>query len=88
MKEAALFTDGRYFLQASQQLDENWTLMKQGLPGRYSVIECHYTPNDKGVDRCPYLARLPRQGPFLSINSLQSLSTLTFCSRMSKAVAR
>ncbi|KAI9258225.1 peptidase M24, structural domain-containing protein [Phascolomyces articulosus] len=32
-KEAALFTDGRYFLQASEQLDENWILMKQGLPG-------------------------------------------------------
>jgi hypothetical protein len=31
--EAALFTDGRYFLQASEQLDDNWTLMKQGLPG-------------------------------------------------------
>ncbi|KAJ7753826.1 putative Xaa-Pro aminopeptidase P [Mycena metata] len=31
-KEAFLFTDGRYFLQAEQQLDENWTLMKQGLP--------------------------------------------------------
>ncbi|CAO3620159.1 unnamed protein product [Mucor hiemalis] len=31
--EAALFTDGRYFLQASEQLDENWVLMKQGLPG-------------------------------------------------------
>ncbi|KAJ7746479.1 Creatinase/aminopeptidase [Mycena maculata] len=31
-KEALLFTDGRYFLQAEQQLDENWTLMKQGLP--------------------------------------------------------
>ncbi|RKP09433.1 Creatinase/aminopeptidase [Thamnocephalis sphaerospora] len=30
--QAALFTDGRYFLQASQQLDSNWTLMKQGLP--------------------------------------------------------
>ncbi|RKP23946.1 hypothetical protein SYNPS1DRAFT_23960 [Syncephalis pseudoplumigaleata] len=30
---AALFTDGRYFLQASQELDDNWTLMKQGLPG-------------------------------------------------------
>ncbi|KAH8116027.1 Creatinase/aminopeptidase [Phellopilus nigrolimitatus] len=29
---AYLFTDGRYFLQASQQLDKNWTLMKQGLP--------------------------------------------------------
>ncbi|KAG8763971.1 hypothetical protein FRC11_007652, partial [Ceratobasidium sp. 423] len=30
---AFLFTDGRYFLQAEQQLDSNWTLMKQGLPG-------------------------------------------------------
>ncbi|CAG8463560.1 93_t:CDS:10 [Diversispora eburnea] len=29
---AALFTDGRYFLQASKQLDHNWTLMKEGLP--------------------------------------------------------
>ncbi|KAH7882315.1 peptidase M24, structural domain-containing protein [Phlebopus sp. FC_14] len=32
LKGAFLFTDGRYFLQASQQLDNNWTLMKQGLP--------------------------------------------------------
>ncbi|KAI8094982.1 peptidase M24, structural domain-containing protein [Gilbertella persicaria] len=32
LTEAALFTDGRYFLQASQELDENWSLMKQGLP--------------------------------------------------------
>jgi Xaa-Pro aminopeptidase len=32
LKGAFLFTDGRYFLQAEQQLDENWTLMKQGLP--------------------------------------------------------
>lgn len=31
-KEALLFTDGRYFLQAEKQLDSNWTLMKQGLP--------------------------------------------------------
>jgi len=29
---AALFTDGRYFLQASQELDSNWTLMKSGMP--------------------------------------------------------
>lgn len=28
---AALATDGRYFNQATQQLDENWTLLKQGL---------------------------------------------------------
>ncbi|KAJ6470262.1 peptidase M24, structural domain-containing protein [Mycena vitilis] len=30
--QAFLFTDGRYYLQAEQQLDKNWTLMKQGLP--------------------------------------------------------
>lgn len=28
--EAALWTDGRYFLQAERQLDSNWTLMKDG----------------------------------------------------------
>ncbi|KAG2145174.1 peptidase M24, structural domain-containing protein [Suillus clintonianus] len=32
LRDAFLFTDGRYFLQASQQLDSNWKLMKQGLP--------------------------------------------------------
>ncbi|CAO3666613.1 unnamed protein product [Rhizopus stolonifer] len=32
LTEALLFTDGRYFLQAEEQLDENWTLMKQGIP--------------------------------------------------------
>uniref|UniRef100_A0A0P4X235 Aminopeptidase P N-terminal domain-containing protein n=1 Tax=Scylla olivacea TaxID=85551 RepID=A0A0P4X235_SCYOL len=31
-KDAALWTDGRYFLQATQEMDDNWTLMKQGLP--------------------------------------------------------
>ncbi|KAI0316094.1 Creatinase/aminopeptidase [Amylostereum chailletii] len=31
-EKALLFTDGRYFLQAEQQLDNNWTLMRQGLP--------------------------------------------------------
>ncbi|KAL0089291.1 Creatinase/aminopeptidase [Phycomyces blakesleeanus] len=29
--EAALFTDGRYFLQASQELGPKWKLMKQGI---------------------------------------------------------
>ncbi|KAJ3281805.1 hypothetical protein HDU79_010463 [Rhizoclosmatium sp. JEL0117] len=33
LKEAALWTDGRYFLQASQELDSNWILQKAGLPG-------------------------------------------------------
>jgi Xaa-Pro aminopeptidase len=31
LDKAALATDGRYFNQASKQLDENWTLLKQGL---------------------------------------------------------
>ena len=31
MDKAALFTDGRYFNQASKQLDDNWQLMKVGL---------------------------------------------------------
>lgn len=30
---AYLWTDGRYFLQASQELSSEWTLMKQGSPG-------------------------------------------------------
>ncbi|XP_033098855.1 xaa-Pro aminopeptidase 1-like [Anneissia japonica] len=29
--EAAMWTDGRYFLQAQSQMDSNWKLMKQGL---------------------------------------------------------
>ncbi|XP_065838781.1 xaa-Pro aminopeptidase 1-like [Oscarella lobularis] len=31
--KAAFWTDGRYHLQASSQLDKNWTVMKDGLPG-------------------------------------------------------
>jgi len=29
-KEARLWTDGRYFLQALQQLSDEWTLMRMG----------------------------------------------------------
>ncbi|KAK8004324.1 hypothetical protein PG989_004043 [Apiospora arundinis] len=31
LEKAALATDGRYFNQASKQLDSNWTLLKQGI---------------------------------------------------------
>ncbi|ODN06449.1 Xaa-Pro aminopeptidase 1 [Orchesella cincta] len=31
LSKALMWTDGRYFLQASQQMDSNWTLMKMGL---------------------------------------------------------
>lgn len=30
-QDAAMWTDGRYFLQAAQQMDTNWTLMKMGV---------------------------------------------------------
>lgn len=39
-EKAFMFTDGRYFLQAGQQMDENWELMKQGLPGLY--FQAHF----------------------------------------------
>ncbi|KAF5269134.1 hypothetical protein FQR65_LT02434 [Abscondita terminalis] len=31
-QHACMWTDGRYFLQASQEMDSNWTLMKEGVP--------------------------------------------------------
>jgi len=37
--EAALWTDGRYFLQASQELDSDWIMMKDGIPGTPSITE-------------------------------------------------
>jgi len=30
-KDAAVWTDGRYFLQADQQMDCNWILMQLGI---------------------------------------------------------
>lgn len=53
--EAALFTDGRYFLQAGQQLDPKvWTLMKQGepqVPTWQEYLSKNLKPNSKiGID--------------------------------------
>jgi len=36
---ALLWTDGRYFLQASQELSSDWTLMKSGEPGVPEITE-------------------------------------------------
>ena len=38
-EKAALWTDGRYFLQANQELDSDWILMKDGIPGTQSIDE-------------------------------------------------
>lgn len=35
--DAALWTDGRYFIQAEQELNSDWILMKAGLPGTESI---------------------------------------------------
>lgn len=37
--EALLWTDGRYFQQATLQLDENWTLMRDGLPETPTMVK-------------------------------------------------
>ncbi|XP_025833927.1 xaa-Pro aminopeptidase ApepP isoform X2 [Agrilus planipennis] len=38
LQDARLWTDGRYYLQASQELDSNWKLMKDGLPDTPSQV--------------------------------------------------
>ncbi|KAJ3670224.1 hypothetical protein LUZ60_010548 [Juncus effusus] len=38
-EKAALWTDGRYFLQAEKQLNNNWTLMRSGTNGVPSTSE-------------------------------------------------
>ncbi|KAH0623760.1 hypothetical protein JD844_006867, partial [Phrynosoma platyrhinos] len=37
-QDAAMWTDGRYFLQAAQQMDSNWTLMKMDQWKRMSKV--------------------------------------------------
>lgn len=37
LTKALLWTDGRYYQQAAKQMDENWTLMKDNLPGIPSI---------------------------------------------------
>lgn len=55
---ALLWTDGRYHLQASQQLSEDWSLMKAGLKDVLTVEEWlakHLSSGDTvGID--PYLS--------------------------------
>lgn len=59
-QHAAMWTDGRYFLQASQQMDNNWTLMKMGLketPSQEDWLISVLPENSKvGVDPWIYAA--------------------------------
>ncbi|KAI6657471.1 hypothetical protein LOD99_217 [Oopsacas minuta] len=70
--KAALWTDGRYHLQATTQMDENWTLMKSGLadtPSSENWLKQELGENARvGID--PYVISAPR---FLDLNkSLKS----------------
>lgn len=54
LDDAALWTDGRYYLQAEKQLNSSWLLMKEGLPNVLSQSEwlCKTLPSGSrvGVD--------------------------------------
>lgn len=39
-QHACLWTDGRYFIQAANELDDNWTLMKEGEIIMVVVFDC------------------------------------------------
>ena len=56
-KDALLWTDARYYLQAEAQMDENWTLMKEGqldTPSRGQWLAAHLDSGaNVGVD--PFL---------------------------------
>lgn len=56
-KKALLWTDGRYYLQATAQMDTNWTLMKDGLPDTPSQAEwlCQELSANSRVGVDPFL---------------------------------
>ena len=55
--DAALWTDGRYFLQAEKQLDSNWRLMRDGVTGTPTQSEwlCKVLPPNSKVGVDPFL---------------------------------
>ncbi|KAJ1567060.1 hypothetical protein HK096_011110, partial [Nowakowskiella sp. JEL0078] len=74
-KDAALWTDGRYYLQADMQLDKScWNLMKQGLPSVLSKEDWllkNLPPNSRvGID--PSLITVAAANSLLDILSKKS----------------
>lgn len=63
--DARLWTDGRYYLQASQELDSNWTLMKESLPTTptQGAWLCKNLPQGSRVGANPYVMALNRWRP-------------------------
>lgn len=46
--QAAMWTDGRYFLQAENQMDSNWILMKENVQTTPTLAEWLSTVVPKG----------------------------------------
>ncbi|CAH8527189.1 unnamed protein product [Dicrocoelium dendriticum] len=67
LDKAALWTDGRYHLQASHELDQNWTLMKAGLPS--TLTEANWLVENTSPDS--RIGYDPRLIPFLKIKHYQ-----------------
>lgn len=63
--DARLWTDGRYYLQASQELDSNWTLMKESLPSTPTQAAwlCKNLPQGSRVGANPYVMALSKWRP-------------------------
>lgn len=68
-REAALWTDGRYFIQADQQLDCQWSIMKTGLDNVISqfilfFIKLYFKPinNEKVPTVSEWLRKSLRTG--------------------------
>lgn len=57
---ALLWTDGRYFLQAEQELPEGWTLMRSGTPGVLEIADwlAAQLPEGASVGIDPFLHTL------------------------------
>ncbi|KAL3865143.1 hypothetical protein ACJMK2_006764 [Sinanodonta woodiana] len=76
MKEAALWTDGRYYLQAEQQMDTNWKLMKDGSVTTPSqgewLSQVLEEGNCVGVD--PYLLSVETWNPLSKLLKSNGLS--------------
>ena len=61
MKAALLWTDGRYFNQAQKQLNSEWTLMKDRVPGTPKISDWLATQNLKAVGFDPRLMSIGSQ---------------------------
>ena len=48
--KAALWTDGRYFLQANQELDSDWILMKDGMEGTQTIQDWLIDQVPEGIE--------------------------------------